>query len=523
MTGLVEAFSRTASGELFEPFPGVEDICAHLRNTHLSSESAEHERRERMRMRIDMFHDRGRPYFENLLRTVFAGDAALRDEYARVLPYAMYQNVTRGVARILSKVYAKEPRRSVEGKTNSGYQNFIRATKLNQRGRQANLYANVANDVLFFLRYKQRSTGRVPFIDIIPSDRFTPIADPNDPTELIGVVIDSAPCGIGVTERTPHYIVWTNDLVFRLDKNKHLVEGTVAPNPYGEIPAVLVHRELGRDELVDGYSGSDIIAAHFAVVLLNVLMLRGQKVGTKVPYTRGDTTGLTRGQTLDQAAMTEFPDDVSPGVLDLGHDPQALIQSARTVIAQAAANHGIPEDVFYQKVQASSGDQLELLLMPLRERRDEQVMIFRDAERSLAYKASRLLPLMGVEPRYRFDAHGFSIDYGEIAMPMSPQVKNTYRQAARSLGTRSPIDDIMDDDPDIQTREEAKARLLRNAGERAWWVDIERKLNMPANANAENPGRTPQANGALGPQAKNQAPGQGAQGDQPPPSAGRLN
>ena len=499
MTTLIEAFRQVPDGrKLRDSDVTTKKIgeWIHRRLFSTDPNSAELLRRRRMRRRVDLYKNRGMAHFEAMIRDVFV-DPVVREDRLKMLRYSDFQNVTRRIVSELSTVYATETRRRVDSE-NESYQEFLSVTRFDQKMRRANAYANLLNDPLVFIRSAERGGEAVPIVEVIPPSAYAPIAHPLDPTHLVAVVIDSFPGGLRVRDEDPHYWVYDSEQIFALDRHGRYVEGSQRPNPAREIPAVLINRELPDNALLDEWSGEDIVQAHLAVALLNTLMMRGQKTGTKLPYLRGDATHLVRGQHFDSDKPTELPEDTELNTIDLSHDPESLIASARSTIAQTAANYGIPEDVFNQSLSASSGHERELKLVGLRQRRQDQILVFRDAERELAEKSARVLPRLGVNSRYLFDPTGWSAQFGEVTTPMSPGERITYRKESRRLATRSPLDDVMEDNPDIRDREQAAAQIQIHLKEFADFIEMSRSLNVHNGADAGDPGSSAQDNGAEG-------------------------
>src|SRR5690606_3199356 len=102
--------------------------------------------------------------------------------------------------------------------------------------------------------------------------------------------IDQFPAGASVKVTDPHYLVMTEFEFFKLDKDWRVLEETWEAHGLDRMPAILWHREEPDECLLDATSGKDLISAHLAVALLNTLMLKHQKAGTRVPYATGDTS-----------------------------------------------------------------------------------------------------------------------------------------------------------------------------------------------------------------------------------------
>lgn len=491
--GLVEAFNTLPDGSQLPPGARrtIPQIAAHLKNVYFKIGSSETERRRRMRERLDLYEDRGFSHFERMIRNVYR-DRTVQDERVALLPYARFQNVTRRIASELAMVYKAPAEREVaEG--NDNFQRFIETVNLDSELREAQRYIEFLNEVLLWIRTKKTKRGRVPVLDVITPDAFTVVPHPSDPKEMVAVILDKAPGGMNVRDQDPHYAVWDDQYRFFLDKNGNYIPDSEVTHRFGRIPGVLLHRRSPRRQLLDPDTGQDIIDAHKAVALLNVLVLHGQKTGTVAPYISGDVSLTPRGQALDHDKLTQFQEGVQPGVLDLKFEPSAYIDTARSVIAQLAANHGIPEDVFSLSHDASSGFDRRLKRMSLEERRQEQIPIFRAIERELAATAAAVL--QAEAPAYSFKPESFHVRFGEIESPMDPLKKLDYRQKARSLGLRTALEDIREDYPDLDP-EEARRKLLANVHQRAIEVLLMRALDMPRDPT--KPGQSPQANGRLG-------------------------
>lgn len=498
MAGLVEAFNALPGGGSMPADAqfDAQAIAGYIGKHHLGSltesgnPGGDAERRIRAKQRVDLYEDRGHAHFDKMLRSVFKDPKVLEDRLA-MLPLARFQNVTRRIAQELAMVYQAPAKRSVKS-GNEQYQAFIRATGLDTELREAQRYTTFANDVYIGICTRPCEGKMTPVLDVVTPEAFSAVPHPLYKTDLVAVVLDMGKAAINPQQTDPRYVVWSEDLRIYLDGARRYLSHEA--NPYGVIPGVLVHRKKPRHCLLDADSGQDIIDAHLAVCLLNVMMLFGQKTGTKAPYAVGDMSRTARGQSLDQDKLTQFEEGVAPGVLDLGHDPDSLIASAKSTIAQVAANYGIPEDVFNLSHSATSGYDRRMKRWGLEERREEQVPLWREYERELAEKAAIVMDIDGAT-EYQFRAEGWQIDFGEVATPQEPMALLTWREKARSLGLRTAHDDISEDNPDLDEAG-VDAKFMANIALRAHEVELMRALNMPSDPT--KPGASPQENGAMG-------------------------
>lgn len=462
--------------------------------------------RANMRQRLDLYRGKGRRIYETMIDKLFAHPEN-REQRRAMLPFADWQNAVKRIIDELSTVYSAPATRTIAGDV-SAYGDNLDALEWDATMDLACHLANLCNACLLWLR-PQTVGGEVrPRLDIITRDCFAPIADPLDPRAMVGVVLDCWPDGPSAKDTDPHYQVWTDDEIFALDRGGRLVVGSVEPNPYGMLPGMLLRSSIPISGLMEYDAGGDIVAAHLAAVFLNLVMLAGQRVGTKQPYAMGDLSSVPRGQRMGTETLLELGrEGIQVGVLDLGIDPAAAIASARSVIAQVAANYGIPEDAFTMTGSSVGPAQAEKR-QATKERRLKQVKVYRTAERRMATILSRWIEVSG--PRaWSFSPDGFAIDFVEVATPMSPTEQQQWRKEQRHLGLRSPVDDMMDENPDLD-REAARTRLEEVAQELATWLKMYRALNIRTDVTAENPGDTPQENGAKGGRPPN------GKGDMPP-------
>jgi hypothetical protein len=421
--------------------------------TEYVANKAEAERQELARKRLAYYYDEAGPFIEELINRIFKNQR-VRDWRKELVPFANYQNLTRRIVREISTVYSEPAIRSVRN-ANERYRTFQRVVMQDRRMRNVNRMLNLLNEVLIQFRFR---TGKAePVIDIITPDRFWAVAAPNDPTEFVAAIIETFPTGPNVSDQSPHYIVIAAEENYILDKNCHVI--AVEEHGYPLAPIILAHRDPREDRLLDMSSGSDLISAHDNLALLNVLALKAQKAGTKLAYATGDTSSMARGQPMDDEGLLEAPEGVNFDTLDLGANPDSYITAARAVIKQIAANYGIPESVFDLSYQATSGFEIELKRVGLREIRQEQVLDYRPMERAIAQLESDLLTR--ANHSLKFDTAGWTILFGDVETPADPMSKLEYYEKLERMGLANRVEVYMWQNPEV-TELEAKAAVLKN-------------------------------------------------------------
>jgi hypothetical protein len=421
----------------------------------------EEPRRMEMRRRLDLYRDRGRTHFEKAIDALFK-NKKVREWRKAFLEYAEFQNVTNRVIRETSTVYSEPATREIKGvKATEQYLEFQQEVSYNHKLRLVNRLGNLCNEMLVWPIVRDDS---VPVLRTVAPDRFTVIPHPNDPLRPAMFVVDQFPDGLSVSSSDPHYLGMSEREWIVLDKDWRVLK--IEEHGLEQMPALLWHREEPDEVLLDAHTGKDLISAHLAVALLNTLMLKHQKAGTKLAYATGDTSDVARGQAMDEESLIELGEGVSLNTLDLGADPKSYIDATRAVIKQIAANRGIPESVFDLSYQATSGFEIELKRTGLREIRRDQVMVFRPFEKRLASLWSAVLTSAGSEWAYTMD--GWSIDFGEIDTPQEPMAKLDYWRKLEELGLANRVEMYLEQNPEA-TEKEALAAVTGNMEMRLQW------------------------------------------------------
>lgn len=420
---------------------------------HPVSNRAEAERRKDMRVRLDLYKDRGRPHLEAVLDRLFKNPKvrALRKE---LLDLAEFQNLTKRIIREISTVYSEPATRTLKSGVTAQrkFKAFQESVSYDRKMRNINRLGNLGNNYLVWPDI--RPDGSPVMRGVFP-DKFVAIPHPNDPLMAVAYVVDQ--CLDYAKPTAPHYIGMSDTEYFWLDRDWRLIKSKefpdgMVPHNLGTLPALLWSAEEPDETLLDSTTGRDMISAHLAVALINVMMMKHQKSGAKFPYASGDTSNITRGQAIDEENILELGEGVTLNTLDLGSDPDSYEKAVRMVIKQIAANRGIPETVFDLSYSASSGFEIELKRVGLREIRRDQILTFRPFEQKLAVLWAKVVD--GTE--WAFNPDGMAIDFGDIETPQDPQAKLAYWEKLESMGLVNAIQMYMALNPEADEEEAAE-------------------------------------------------------------------
>ena len=415
-----------------------------LTGHYLSPMCEETKRVERSEKRAALYRDAGQKYIDALIDKVFS-DAETKRLRGHWVEQAAYNNVTRRIVHELATLYRRPASRTVEGEENATkYQAAQRLMRMDESMLDAQRLTILHRGILLGPRVPRWSG--LPQLDIVERHQFRLVRHPLEPTRLIAVILDQAlsyPNSMpGLA--APRWLVWTETEWFWMTAGGAM-HGEPQPNPYGRIPYVLAALNPPPGELLDPTTFEDVIAAHLAVWFEAVLLLKESKSATKVPVLSGDTARAARGQVLDSESVVELPEGVALSQSDNGMDLSIFRDTADHILERAAANHGIPPAILHH-AGATSGYEIELRHVGIRERRIEQESTFREIERDLADLTAAVLRVDA--PSLAFSTEGWSLNYGEVQMPRSPKEELEIFQQARTLGLTDTIEELMRRDPD---------------------------------------------------------------------------
>ena len=459
-----------------------DELTRHLREQYLFSE-VEERRQVRAQERLDLFHDRGEDQISRLADKIFR-NSKVRAWRKAFIEIACFQNITRRIIREVSAVYSESATRKVD-RQQDPYAELQRTTSQDRRFRRLNQYVNLLNECWLWFDVDEFSA--MPRIRVVTPDKFWAVCHPFDPSSLAAVIIRQAPNIVNPPDTMAHYLVLAPGEFFRLDGRGRMIENSRNELGISGLPGILVHRQLPEESLFDVSTGKDLVAAHHAIALLNTLLLKQQKSGTKQAYATGDTMEMANGQPLDEEHLLQVPEGVQLSVLDLGADPSNYTNAARFIIKQIAANWGMPESVFDLSYQATSGFEIELKRTALREVRRDQILDLRPVERQFAEIQSAVLTAAAHPLRFATD--GWRIDFGEVETPQDPMQRLIYWEKLRQMGLTNTLDMHMVLNPEA-SEEDALEALIKNVQVEARRVEMQRALmidtSMPADGSEDD-------------------------------------
>jgi hypothetical protein len=405
-----------------------------------------------------LYRGAGKEYVSKLIAEQFI-DPHTQAAYQKWVEPAGSNNVTHRIANELATLYRRPAARTVEGSeaNQTNYQTVQRLMRMDEIMLDVQRLTIVHRSSLIGPRVPAWSG--LPRLEIVERHQFRPVAHPLEPTRLIAVILDQAltyPNALPNAE-VPRWLVWTDTEWFWLSAAGHII-GTPTPNRYGRIPYVLAALNPPPGALVDSTSFQDVINAHLSVWFQQCLLLKESMAATKAPVLSGDTARAARGQVLDSTSVIELPEGVALTSHDTTMDMSVFRDNGDYTLERAAGNHGIPPAILHH-AGATSGYEIELRHVGIRERRIEQEPTFREIERELAELTA--IVIAADAPALKFSTEGWSLNYGEIQMPRSPKEELEIFEHGRTLGLTDTVEEEMRRDPDCSIAQAWDRILLR--------------------------------------------------------------
>jgi hypothetical protein len=490
MTALIDLYRRT------NPFLTHESLIAWVRTTYGLSKESQFSNPHRLRraeiaLRLRLYRDDAQADFERLIEVVFE-NAKVQAQRKKLIPVAMEQNVAARITDEVASLYDRPALRTLPDPAQD--------LKLHAEEKRINLHelmqeqhrlTFLCNEVLWWRftgadeKYKLR---------LVTPDCFDAIPHPADKTTPAGYLLDSAPITTAESvalDSLPHYELWDDTYVYRLNKSGYMVDQlgnpVTAPEEHkqGGIPGFLCHRREPIERILDDRPGRDIVSAHFGAGLLNIMIMRlAKSQGERQPILKGPLANVAAGQPMDGETPTALPPETEAEVLDMVTNPEHYLSAKKDKLTSVSQRYGMSyEQMTNQETSDIASGKAYML-------RREKLMELRNEQRRRAViHEEGVVTLMGFSPV------GLAIDHQEITLPQDPNEEIDLLDKKMRLGLDSVRAYLKRKDPSL-TDEQADAIIERNLTVYSRLILKVRALNIPANANAKDPGQNPEQNGA---------------------------
>lgn len=398
--------------------------------------------------RLSYYHDEQLAYLETQIAKVFA-------DPSKITP--VFINVTKKIINNLSRVYIGPATRTITNGTQTDadlFQTILNDSSLPRKMKLASRYCKLLKTILI------RPVWRNGMVDI---DVLTPdvldVTCGDTPENLLSVTITHYPDS-GKAEDTT-YSQWTPEEIKTLNYRKDVIASE--PNPYSILPFVPCwDRTPTGNFWLEG--GDDLITCQDAInerITDLCYIIRLQGFGQ--PWISGFETksGSPRATEvyLGPGRVQVLPKDGAMGFASTNAPISEIIESIKFLIGQLAISYGLSAHILVDEPSEESGVSKIVSSQELDEVRSDDIELWRDYEHSL-FNIIKVI-WNAHNTKKICEAAQLKVDFYDPTPQLSPDVQANSWNTLLGMGVISQVDIVMERNPDITTREDALAFLLK--------------------------------------------------------------
>ncbi len=378
-----------------------------------------------------------------------------------------YDNILARIVNEKAVVYAEPARRTIKN-NNEAYQVFNERVAMDAVMMRLDQMLALHGEALLWYRVRLNPLGeREALLEVVSPAAFWAVHHPKDRTLLVAIIFDQR-MPLARPEQES-FRVWTHDETFVMNAKCEIFADTIEAWSLGVMPGVLasMSKPGSKPTLLTHKPNQDLLSAQKNIRLQATNLTKESVSATKQTYLSGDMSTAAMGQTSDSEGEVLLPEGSTVQAIDRGMDLEQFRESGGYVGDAVASNHGLAPSVLRNR-DASSGAEIELRRLPIREQRKKRIPVMRAVERDI-FRVIAMVnggqlttdedgepKLTGDMPEFAFSPEGWSIDFGEVQQPMSAMEALAVFEKERELGGIDNYEWEMKRNPDIKTLEEAK-------------------------------------------------------------------
>ncbi|RJP90945.1 MAG: hypothetical protein C4518_08605 [Desulfobacteraceae bacterium] len=411
--------------------------------------------------RLDFYHDVQLDYISDHIATIFSNPDAITP---------CFVNIVKKFINSLAAVYARDAVRELKGsdKDVEFFQAICQSSGLSVKMKAASRYVKLCKTVLIRPVWRKGSID----LDILTGDVLD-VTTGDTPEDLQAVMITHYPES-GKQDEV-EYSVWTAEAFKRLDYLGNVIKEEL--NPYNILPFLPVFDRCPTSDFwLSG--GDDLINAQEAINekltdLLYIIRMQGFGVGW---IRKGKQTGASIG--VNPGTMVELPEDGAIGFESQKAPIKEIISAIEFLITQVAVLNGLSASTLSTKTVRESGLAKVAGSRELEELRRDDIILWRRYEQQL-FELIRIIWNVHNPSKKFSEQASINIDFYDPKPEISPKDQAETWASLIDLGVLSPVDVAMERNPELRTREEAKAALQKIKEENALF---KHENNSPAQA-----------------------------------------
>lgn len=372
-------------------------------------------------------------------------------------------NIVKKIIDKRSMVYAGAAKRTFEGWSQDDGEQLYRDIRVDVLMKKAHRLTRLTKTTMLKVAWDEDT--ELPVLHTVTPDILD--ADYDDPEKPTRIILTRHPPEHAERPETlVTFDVWTRGSFRKFDYkgNQIAIEGNPASlNPYGRIPMVALF-DYPPDAQFFLAGGDDLISAQRAINTGLVNMWRAiEHQSHGQPWTKG----------LPPKAMLEFgpdkvvnlPTDGELGFADPNTPIEGVLKALEFLIKQCAVSNDLSSNVFEVNQRVESGAAKVAESRDLIEARKDDLALWRTYERQLFDLLRTVINTH--RPNSIPEEATISVDFAEIPDSTSQAERIKAYEARMNAGVWSAVDWIMEENPDVQSREKALEILQRVSNENA--------------------------------------------------------
>lgn len=395
-------------------------------------------------LKLNFYHDSQLERLEDQLNTMFSDPSTMTK---------VALNVVKKVINNLCSLYAQPPKRNLEGtdKDKEIYAEILEGSSFNAMMKMAQKYTKLLKTILLRPVWRNNSLQ----IDILTGNILDVITG-ESPHDLQKVIITDY--GTSDKLESVEYSLWTAKVFQRLDYRGKVINEQA--NPYKVLPFLPVfdYPPISSSFWLEGLE--DLISIQEAInIKLTDLMHLIQMQSFGVGWIKSDGSGDS--MKVDPGSMVQLPKDKDSA---LGFESQkaeitAVLEAISKLAKWACVSNGLSAGAMSVNVTEMSGIAKAWDSKELSSARFDDLETFRAVEHKL-FDLVRIVNNTHSKNKLSASAK-LSVDFYDPSLKaMSRQEQATSDQLQIEMGTLSPVDVLLRQNPDLQDRETALAQLL---------------------------------------------------------------
>ena len=407
-----------------------------------------------------------------------------KDNVARLYPMiARYYNTLKKIVNLKSVIYKQEAERqwykNSDKKIDDKYEQLMSKSNIDTTMQLTNKLTNVNNTS--FVRIIPDIVDGVIKYASVPSELVSVLQDPNDPSEITAILHrvcthDSYIQMTGIscnndresTSYTSKYFYWDKDNYLILDSDRKPIYQEKNPdnkNPYGVIPYVMfsnmpsisgsIWNETVNDDLYSGTLQVNVLQTY----LNNAIKLLGYKQLFISGMSTEESKKLNASVSDALQPITATDSNAKITAVEMTNGVTDIRESIHDVMSEIADNHGVSFNARTQSASKSSGLALAIEQEQVDNIRDEQIPLYRQAEKKLS---ERTVIIANKDLKAGISEGTLSINFYEDneQVPIKDQILKDQFDLKNNL--KSIVDLYKESDPDVIDDKDAIKRLNEN-------------------------------------------------------------